>query len=960
MRSRVAVPVCVFLWMGCLELPAHSVDVQAQALTSADPACDGQPRGTSCPSARGGESDQCDGQGRCVDCVSHIGCNESSVCDAAIQTCINFVQPPSPQCTGAPRGTPCDLTGGGSDPDYCDGIGRCIDCQNDSGCSSDRYCDLFGEICLLRTTPPAPPPPPPPPPPSPSVPSTARMTCDVFLSEGGGFDRCVSDIPEKANNIRFELFSSNVPVARPQYEWQITTPSGERLRIDLGCGADDRQCLLRISPRCDGTTGVYIATLRIFDGQSGVVVEQGTATATVTPSPCNLTPRSATAVIAPTGGTVSIPAFGSFTFPAGAFRSPQPVTLAVTDVLPTRADWIASAPMFGAFGRSDYELRLSTSVPPLTAVDAVFNHPARLFVPEGHEVQVFAQMFEDTGREALDQFELLTSTFSPVERSYRVKVPDAAFTNRRTVDPTFEAILMVSSTPSAPSATAGQTLVIDEDVGGAPISLTPTESAASTGSSAAPVLVAGAPDVPLQAEAAATDMSAPRCEASSIASPLPTRMVESPYNASTLHFGTDYQAAMGTAVRAMASGAIERVGVDERPMPIADYRSGKPTKGLGSYVVLRHRDGSRSTYAHLQPGSVSVQLDQLVSIGQVMAMSGDSGGSIAPHLHVAYAPGGGLYANPSAVDPDACMDADSRGSIMIRDNGSILDDAFGISLNGLRVCTTGPGGSNNCAIGNLRAGRADLGLGVLLAPDNAATYEITLGDRLTFNDSTTQRSGVLPMNGNVSFPVLIPVAQKTRECEESPDYFPPENPRGPQVTRLPFANTADVNHFGLTDFEPILEADCFEVCIDGKRKFRLQGKLVVDDRATAFSTVSTMLRSIDRSDGGMCSEAPRKEDDITRSIAHEQKHVKGFENVPNQFRSMLKGVYESEDACLMALTRLMQVKTAAYNAERERQDQHADHRGEVRYRQVCFGPGKPTEEVKCGTRGIDCGEKTTY
>lgn len=170
MRRNLALPVWLVLFVGCFQAEAPELDqdselaaAEAQALSLIDLACDGKARGESCPSARGGESDQCDGQGSCVDCVNHIGCNESSVCDAVIQTCVNFVQPPSAQCTGAPRGTPCDLVGGGSDPDFCNGVGICVDCLSDAGCGQERYCDLFGEICLLRAAPTTPPPSPPPP-----------------------------------------------------------------------------------------------------------------------------------------------------------------------------------------------------------------------------------------------------------------------------------------------------------------------------------------------------------------------------------------------------------------------------------------------------------------------------------------------------------------------------------------------------------------------------------------------------------------------------------------------------------------------------------------------------------------------------------------------------------------------------------------------------------------------------
>jgi len=83
-------------------------------------------------------------------CQSHSDCDEASVCDRVIQTCVNFIPPSVPACMGAPRGTSCQQPGGGDDPDACNGVGGCADCLSDQGCPPGFYCDLFAEICLHR------------------------------------------------------------------------------------------------------------------------------------------------------------------------------------------------------------------------------------------------------------------------------------------------------------------------------------------------------------------------------------------------------------------------------------------------------------------------------------------------------------------------------------------------------------------------------------------------------------------------------------------------------------------------------------------------------------------------------------------------------------------------------------------------------------------------------------------
>ena len=46
-----------------------------------------------------------------------------------------------------------------------------------------------------------------------------------------------------------------------------------------------------------------------------------------------------------------------------------------------------------------------------------------------------------------------------------------------------------------------------------------------------------------------------------------------------------------------------------------------------------YRCDSYALYAHLQPGSIKVRVGDNVKPGQVIGLVGDSGNSIAPHLH---------------------------------------------------------------------------------------------------------------------------------------------------------------------------------------------------------------------------------------------------------------------------------------------------------------------------------------
>jgi hypothetical protein len=66
---------------------------------------------------------------------------------------------------------------------------------------------------------------------------------------------------------------------------------------------------------------------------------------------------------------------------------------------------------------------------------------------------------------------------------------------------------------------------------------------------------------------------------------------------------------------------------------------GTPAMGLtfaqlpGNYVAERIRGGFTAVYAHLVPGSVAVKVGQRLRTGQRVGRLGNTGGSLAPHLH---------------------------------------------------------------------------------------------------------------------------------------------------------------------------------------------------------------------------------------------------------------------------------------------------------------------------------------
>ncbi|MFV0391967.1 MAG: peptidoglycan DD-metalloendopeptidase family protein [Paludibacteraceae bacterium] len=83
------------------------------------------------------------------------------------------------------------------------------------------------------------------------------------------------------------------------------------------------------------------------------------------------------------------------------------------------------------------------------------------------------------------------------------------------------------------------------------------------------------------------------------------------------HYGIDLALPTGNKVSSVFDGKVR----------IIDYEAG----GYGNYVVVRHDNGLETVYAHLS--NVTCKLDQRVTAGQELGLSGNTGRSTGPHLH---------------------------------------------------------------------------------------------------------------------------------------------------------------------------------------------------------------------------------------------------------------------------------------------------------------------------------------
>jgi murein DD-endopeptidase MepM/ murein hydrolase activator NlpD len=101
------------------------------------------------------------------------------------------------------------------------------------------------------------------------------------------------------------------------------------------------------------------------------------------------------------------------------------------------------------------------------------------------------------------------------------------------------------------------------------------------------------------------------------------------YKIVKFHYGIDFTAPQGTDIYVTGDGVVES--------------SNTGTRGYGNYVVIDHKYGYKTIYAHLDRSNV--RRGQKVKRGDVIGFVGSTGASLAPHLHYE------VELNGTKVDP---------------------------------------------------------------------------------------------------------------------------------------------------------------------------------------------------------------------------------------------------------------------------------------------------------------------
>jgi len=96
-----------------------------------------------------------------------------------------------------------------------------------------------------------------------------------------------------------------------------------------------------------------------------------------------------------------------------------------------------------------------------------------------------------------------------------------------------------------------------------------------------------------------------------------------------LHAGEDFAAPVGTDLVSMSTGTVTFAGEQS---------------GYGVMVKIRYWDGTVAHYAHMS--TIAVTVGQSVKPGEVVGLSGNTGESTGPHMHLEIHPGGGAPIDP--------------------------------------------------------------------------------------------------------------------------------------------------------------------------------------------------------------------------------------------------------------------------------------------------------------------------
>lgn len=94
----------------------------------------------------------------------------------------------------------------------------------------------------------------------------------------------------------------------------------------------------------------------------------------------------------------------------------------------------------------------------------------------------------------------------------------------------------------------------------------------------------------------------------------------------------DFACGLNTSIRAMMGGTVSYINMDTKPGDPCYNGGGSSCSNASNTIMIAHPNGQSSLYKHLNSASVAV--GQEVTVGQEIGLSGNTGWSTGPHLHI--------------------------------------------------------------------------------------------------------------------------------------------------------------------------------------------------------------------------------------------------------------------------------------------------------------------------------------
>lgn len=125
----------------------------------------------------------------------------------------------------------------------------------------------------------------------------------------------------------------------------------------------------------------------------------------------------------------------------------------------------------------------------------------------------------------------------------------------------------------------------------------------------------------------------------------------------------DFACGLNTSVRAMMGGTVGRVWMETGPGDACYNGGGSGCSQASNHIMIHHPNGQTTLYKHLN--SASVGEGSQVSQGQEIGLSGTTGWSTGPHLHIGVCNGASVNQFCQTVD-FAFEDIGRPGNVNVR------------------------------------------------------------------------------------------------------------------------------------------------------------------------------------------------------------------------------------------------------------------------------------------------------